>query len=297
MSSAFTKYLTNLPKTPLVDAAKALYEADDRMGGSAWDDVERIHVYHAANPRMDMDIKLDSLWATRQKDSATRQDVIDRFVEDAQDFNRWLLSSKDGGALITSAVIKFKGDQDEVTVKIPRPGDGQSTDKNNLYESVEDTALTPFDDAIDIAKVSYDRCGGMDYEPEEGEDEESRYTVVKNTVDCIYGEMEEQLKSKGTVTVYRALSAKEVKGIRMDYLGESWSLYEDTAIEFGSHNGSNFILKAEAGLDAIDLERTWEVAGACADMDEYEVCIEDTDRLKDLHIGRIVKRTAVYDIK
>ena len=166
-----------------------------------------------------------------------------------------------------------------------------------LTESVEDTALTPFDDAIDIAKDSYDRTGGMDYEPEEGEDEESKYTVVKNTVDCIYGEMEAQLKSKGTVTVYRALSAKELKDIRMDYLGESWSLYEDTAIEFGSHNGSNFILKAEAGLDAIDLERTWEVAGACADLDEYEVCIEDTDRLKDLHIGRIVKRTAVYDIK
>ena len=166
-----------------------------------------------------------------------------------------------------------------------------------LYESVEDTALTPFDTAIDIARVSYDRSGGMDYELEEGEDEESKYTVVKNTVDCIYGEMEEQLKSKGTVTVYRALSAKELKDIRMDYLGESWSLYEDTAIEFGSHNGSNFILKAEAGLDAIDLERTWEAAGACADLDEYEVCIEDTDRLKDLHIGRIVKRTAVYDIK
>ena len=164
-----------------------------------------------------------------------------------------------------------------------------------LYESVEDTALTPFDDAIDIAKDSYDRSGGMDYEPEEGEDEESKYTVVKNTVDCIYGEMEEQLKSKGTVTVYRALSVKEAKDIRMDYLGESWSLYEDTAIEFGSHNGSNFILKAEAGLDAIDLTRTWEAAGACADLDEYEVCIEDTDRMKDLQIGRIVKRTAVYE--
>lgn len=165
------------------------------------------------------------------------------------------------------------------------------------YESVEDTALTPFDEVMDIAKVSYDRSGGMDYELEEGEDEESKYAVVKDAVDCIYGEMDAQLKSKGTVTVYRALSAKEAKDIRMDYLGESWTLYEDTAIEFGSHNGSNFILKAEAGLDAIDLDRTWEAAGACADLDEYEVCIEDTDRLRNLQIGRIVKRTAVYDIK
>ena len=93
----------------------------DTLSGSAWDDVERIHVYHAANPRMDMDIKLDSLWATRQKDSATRQDVIDRFVEDAEDFNRWLATLKDGGAFITSAVIKFKGDPNEVTVKIASP--------------------------------------------------------------------------------------------------------------------------------------------------------------------------------
>ena len=165
-----------------------------------------------------------------------------------------------------------------------------------LYESVEDTDLTPFDKALDIAKVWYDRSGGMEDEPEEGDDEESKYAVVKDTVDCIYGEMDAQLKSKGTVTVYRALSAKDAKDIRMDYLGESWSLYEDTAIEFGSHNGSNFILKAEAGLDAIDLDRTWEAAGACADLDEYEVCIEDTDRLRNLQIGRIVKRTAVYDI-
>lgn len=97
----------------------AMYESDERMGGSTWDDVERIHVYHADDPSMDMDIKLDSLWATRQKDSATRQDIIDRFVEDAQDFNRWLLSSKDGGAPITSAAIKFKGEPNEVSVEIP----------------------------------------------------------------------------------------------------------------------------------------------------------------------------------
>ncbi len=117
----FASYLANLPKTPLVEAVQSLYEASERDigSGSAWDDVERIHVYHAADPSMDMDIKLDSLWATRQKDSATRQDVIDRFVEDIQDFNRWLFSSVDGGAFITSAVIKFKSDPNEVTVKIP----------------------------------------------------------------------------------------------------------------------------------------------------------------------------------
>ena len=104
---------------PLQEGFAVLCEADDRMNGSAWDTVERIHVYHAADPRSDTDIKLDSLWATRQKDSATRQDVIDRFVEDAEDFNKWLATSEDGGAFMTSAAIKFKGEPDAITVDIP----------------------------------------------------------------------------------------------------------------------------------------------------------------------------------
>jgi hypothetical protein len=162
-----------------------------------------------------------------------------------------------------------------------------------LYESDNVIGLPHIDEVLAIAKEAYDRSGGMDYD---GDDEESKYDIVKDMVGIVYGEIASQLATKGTVTVYRALHAKDVKDIRMDYLGESWSLYEDTAIEFGSHNGSNFILKANAGLDAIDLDRTWEAAGACADLDEYEVCIGDTDLLKDLQVGHIVKRTAVYDV-
>ena len=111
---------------PLQEGFSALCEADsgDTRTGSAWDDVEWIHVYHATDPRMDMDIKLDSLWATRQKDSVTREDVIGRFIEDAEDFNRWLATSEDGGAFVTSAAIKFKGDPDAITVDIPCP-DGE----------------------------------------------------------------------------------------------------------------------------------------------------------------------------
>lgn len=108
---------------PLQEGFSALCEADtgDTRTDSAWDDVEWIHVYHATDPRMDMDIKLDSLWATRQKDSVTREDVIGRFIEDAEDFNRWLATSEDGGAFVTSAAIKFKGDPDAITVDIPCP--------------------------------------------------------------------------------------------------------------------------------------------------------------------------------
>ena len=126
---------------PLQEGFVALCEADmgDIRNGSAWDTVEWIHVNHAAYPRMDMDIKLDSLWATRQKDSATRQDVIGRFIEDAEDFNKWLATSEDGGAFITSALIKFKGEPDAVAVDIPCPGgveDLVSSSRNSLQESV-----------------------------------------------------------------------------------------------------------------------------------------------------------------
>jgi hypothetical protein len=125
---------------PLQEGFSALCEADmgDTRTGSAWDTVEWIHLYHAADPRMDMDIKLDSLWATRQKDSATREDVIGRFIEDAEDFNKWLATSEDGGAFITSATIKFRGDQDAITVDIPCPGvvgDLVSSSPNALQES------------------------------------------------------------------------------------------------------------------------------------------------------------------
>ena len=118
--------------------ANSLCEAGDRTDGSAWDDVEWIHINHAADPRMDMDIKLDSLWATRQKDSVTRQDVINRFVEDVEDFNKWLATSEDGGAFITSAAIKFKGEPDAIAVDIPCPGgveDLVSPGHNSLQES------------------------------------------------------------------------------------------------------------------------------------------------------------------
>lgn len=107
----------------LQEGFAALCEADtgDARNGSAWDTIERIHVYHAADPRSDTDIKLDSLWATRQKDSATKQDVIKRFVEDAEDFNKWIATSEDGGAFMTSASIKFKGEPEAITVDIPCP--------------------------------------------------------------------------------------------------------------------------------------------------------------------------------
>lgn len=126
---------------PPKEGLSALCEADmgDTRNGSAWDTVEWIHVNHAADPRMDMDIKLDSLWATRQKDSATRQDVIGRFIEDAEDFNKWLATSEDGGAFITSALIKFKGEPDAISVDIPCPGwagDLVSSSRNSLQESV-----------------------------------------------------------------------------------------------------------------------------------------------------------------
>jgi hypothetical protein len=145
----FSDYLAKLPKTPLVEAVQSLYEASERgEPGTAWNDVERIHVYHAADPSMDMDIKLDSLWSTRQKDSATRQEVIDRFVEDAEDFNKWLATSEDGGAFITTASIKFKCDPNEITVRIPCPGEDESGYAHNVKQNVHQGAA-PCNNSLD----------------------------------------------------------------------------------------------------------------------------------------------------
>lgn len=122
--------------------ANSLCESGDRASGSAWDTVERIHIYHAADPRLDKDIKLDSLWATGQKDSVTREDAIWRFIEDAEDFNKWLATSEDGGAFITSASIKFKDEPEAITVDIPCPGGAEdlvSPSHNSLQESAGST--------------------------------------------------------------------------------------------------------------------------------------------------------------
>ena len=121
---------------PLREGFAALCEVIE--GESAWNDVERIHVFHDDDPSLDLDINLNSLWKVRQKNSVTKDDVVRTFIEDAVDHNKWKMSTKDGGALITSATIKFKGDPDAITVDIPCPGGAEdlvSPGHSNLQES------------------------------------------------------------------------------------------------------------------------------------------------------------------
>ena len=117
IASVCTQFECKDAIAPLQEGFSALCEAIE--GESAWNDVERIHVFHEADPSLDLDINLNSLWKVRQKNSVTKDDVVRTFIEDAVDLNKWMTSSKDGRAVITSATIKFKDDPEEIRVDIP----------------------------------------------------------------------------------------------------------------------------------------------------------------------------------
>ncbi len=91
------------------------------VSSTIWNQVENIRLHHAAKPYLDNDIKLDSLWGARQVNSANKEDVIRIFMEDAADFNVWLLGEHDNSPFITSATIKFKDDPNPVEVAISYP--------------------------------------------------------------------------------------------------------------------------------------------------------------------------------
>lgn len=88
-----------------------------------WKTVKSIRVHHAKDPRYDLDICLDGLWAIRQKSSVTREDLVKTFIEDAKDLNKWHAESDSDfdGNFITSATITFKDDPEPVVVSIPVP--------------------------------------------------------------------------------------------------------------------------------------------------------------------------------
>lgn len=91
--------------------------------------------------------------------------------------------------------------------------------------------------------------------------------------------------------IYRSISVKSEKDIRMDYLGESWSFYLESAKQFGYHNGSNIILSAIVDEDNVDwYESMWRYlrfsTGEDID-DENEIVVNDTDKLKNVTIQKL----------
>lgn len=91
--------------------------------------------------------------------------------------------------------------------------------------------------------------------------------------------------------IYRSISVKSEKDIRMDYLGESWSFDLESAKQFGSHNGSNYILSAIVDDENVDWQQSMIrylsfTTGDDSD-DENEIVVINTDELKNVTISKL----------
>ena len=89
--------------------------------------------------------------------------------------------------------------------------------------------------------------------------------------------------------IYRSLKAKSIDDINRDDLGESWSFDLESARQFGSHNGSNFILSAIVTDDNVDWYKSMHLylifSGRDDADDENEIVVIDTNLLKNLTIS------------
>lgn len=97
------------------------------------------------------------------------------------------------------------------------------------------------------------------------------------------------------VPIYRALYSEDENSIDLDYLGESWSMYKESAISFGSHNGSNFLIEATIDKQFVNWEETLNrfvlfSHGDDAD-DENEIVVREMDKIKDVKISTLRWRT------
>jgi hypothetical protein len=90
------------------------------------------------------------------------------------------------------------------------------------------------------------------------------------------------------IPIYRALYSKDINSIDLEYLGESWSMYKENAISFGSHNNSNFLIEATIDKKFVDWDETLKrfvIFSSGGDVgDENEIVVEDMSMIKNIKI-------------
>lgn len=64
------------------------------------------------------------------------------------------------------------------------------------------------------------------------------------------------LQKNQAIKVYRAVYLKNKEDLDEENLGESWSFDKNSAIEFGSHNNSNYLLSGMVHIDHVDWENS-----------------------------------------
>jgi len=93
------------------------------------------------------------------------------------------------------------------------------------------------------------------------------------------------------IPIYRAIYVKNESDIDYDYLGESWSLYKENAISFGSHNGSNYLISATIDKKYVDWEETlkrFTLFSFGDDIDdENEIVVSDMSKIKNIKTEKL----------
>ena len=90
------------------------------------------------------------------------------------------------------------------------------------------------------------------------------------------------------IPVFRAIRAKSEEDIDKENLGESWSFSKDSAVNFGEHNGSNFLMSAKVHKKDVNWMGTVKAytlfSGGFSADDENEIVVDESDKLFDLKI-------------
>lgn len=150
--------------------------------------------------------------------------------------------------------------------------------------------LACMDEARSMSGSFDDLYKGYDKDPDDTDEyeydsKEKAYEFAQMVLDILGG-------LPDPVPAYRAISAASVEAINKEYMGESWSFDKDAAIEFGSHNGSNYLLQALVPRDAIDWTET--VNRFCENSKdpfsgeaEMEIVVSDESRISNLEVYQI----------
>jgi hypothetical protein len=97
------------------------------------------------------------------------------------------------------------------------------------------------------------------------------------------------------VPIYRAVKAEKIEDVDVtDYPGESWSFDLSSALQFGRHNGSNFMMSAKVGKKDVNWAGTIKAyvlfsGGGDVD-DENEIVVDDQSAIKDIKVEPITKK-------
>ncbi len=93
------------------------------------------------------------------------------------------------------------------------------------------------------------------------------------------------------IPVFRCIKAKSENDIDLEMVGESWSYDKQSALNFGSRNGSNFLLSAFINKENVNWQGTIKAyvlfSNNFSDENENEIVIDEQDKLQNIKITKL----------